>query len=359
LQLASALSPLERVPLAVDLVALEVRARRGRHLEAPLTRLAAEAHELGLPAVEARAFWLRSILQFEAGDDKGAFESSLSRIEATRYATPFELGQELAGTARCFLLLQRDITGAEKLVGQARDILGQSDDQLDVVWSEGMLAEAKGDLAAAATHTRRAVSLARRQHGYWDQCECLLQLALIELDRGDLDAARAHALELLEVAQKLGENAHGPAAQCLVALTRIARSPEPLCDAELDAFDATLPALAAASALRLLALLLNRAARLAAEAGAMTRARGYAERALRAAESVHRGNEITEARALLAELCLRSREPLLAREHLDALSAQATGPDLSARTADAIARVRALATSAGLSKGSPAVQNPM
>ncbi len=351
LHLASSLPAAERVPLAVELLALEVHARPRQSLEAPLSRLAAEAHELGLPAVEARAFFLRSVLQFSAGDDKGAFQSSLARIEATRHATPAELGQELAGTARCFLLLQRDIAAAEKFVGQAREILGEGAEQLDLVWSQAMLAEAKGDLDVAAQLTRRALSLALRQHGYWDQCECLLQLALIELDRGHFESARCYAKELLAQALKLGEGAHAPAAECLAALTHVADTPGPLDASKLDAFDETLPALVAADGQRLLALMLNRAARLAAQAGADARARRYAERAFAAAERVDRASEIALARALLAELSLRAHEPLLAREHLDALAVQAAWPDLSARSAHAVARVRALASALSAGAG--------
>jgi DNA-binding SARP family transcriptional activator len=353
LHLASSLPALERLPIAVELLALDAYAQQSHGLEASLVRLATEAHELGLPAVEARAFFLRSVLQFDAGDSKGAHQSSLSRIEATRHATPIELGQELAGTARCFLLLQRDIAGAEKFVGQARDILGESGEQLDLVWSQGMLAEAKGDLAGAAGLMRRAVLLARREDGHWEECECLLQLALIELDRGELDAAHSGAMALLEVARKLGEGAHAPVAESLAALTRVARRLEPHGRSALDAFDATLPALSAAGANRLLAIVLNRAAALALHAGAEERALRYAERALRAAERVERVNEMAEARALLAELSLRARETQLVSEHLDALSAHVGWPDLSARSAGAIERVRALASAEGALGSTP------
>ncbi len=341
---ASALPAIDRVPLAVELMSLQVHADPNRRHEAALSNLAVEARELGLGSLEARAFFLRSLIEFHVGDQRGAFESSLSRIEATRHATPEELGQELAGTARCFLMLQRDLAAAEKFLGQASDILGERNEPLDVVWSRGLLAEAKGELDAAASWLERALLLAHRQDGHFETCECLLMLALVELDRSEPGRARERAAELSEVARKLGEGGHGPAADCISALA-LAQSSHETEDGGArarEAFERTLPALREAGASRMLALVLVRAARLELLANRAEPAEHYAREALSAALRVERSSEIVEARCLLADIALARERPSAARDELEALEPYAESPDLSARSVKAFERLRSL-----------------
>lgn len=344
-QLAASLQAPQRVPLALELLSLQVLAQPRRALEPQLVALAAEARELGLPALEARAFFLRSVIDFHFGDLSGAIQSSLARLEATRFASPRELGLELAGTARCFLMVQRDISAAEKFVGQAQGILGEGE-ELDLFWSRGLLAESKGELALAVEQLERALLLTRRLDGHFEQCECLTQLLMVELDRGEHERALRRAEELAEVAAKLGESGFPAFARSAAALARAAHGGGE--ERALAAFASTLPALRAMDANRLLAWLAIRAGRLVLGTGgppsaaALERAQAFAEEALAAASRAQRLNERVEARALLAEIAGAAKqwEPL--RQHLAALAADAASPDLLARNAGLIVRAQSL-----------------
>ncbi len=345
-QLAVSLPAAQRVPLSLELVALQVLARPRRSFEPQLAALALEARELGLPAVEARAFFLRSLIDFHFGDLSGAIASSLARLEATRFASPRELGLELAGTARCFLMVQRDIAGAERFVGQAQGILGQGE-ELDLFWSQGLLAEARGELERAAEQLERALLLTRRLDGHFEQCECLSHLLLVELDRDQHARALRRAQELAEVAAKLGESGFGPFARSAAELARAALQAEAEGQLTWGAFEGTLPALRAMDANRLLARLLTRAARLqlgaAPSPAAAARAEPFAAEALAAAARVARLNESVEARALLVEIARARSQPDALQQHLAALAAAAASPDLLARNAALIARVSSAA----------------
>jgi tetratricopeptide (TPR) repeat protein len=309
--------------------------------------LAAEARELGLPALEARAFFLRSVIDFHLGDQHGAIASSLARLEATRFATPRELGLELAGTARCFLMVQRDIAAAERLILQARNLLGDGD-ELDLFWSRGLLAETQGDLEAAADLLERALLSTRRLDGHFEQCECLCQLTLVEFDRGQYERALARAEELVDVSSKLGESGFHPFARSALQLTHAALASEREGGVALAGLLAVLPALRALDANRLLAQVLIRAARLELGQGAIpsraaaARAQPFAEEALAAASRAERLNERVEARALLATIARASDQPEILRCQLAALEADAASLDLLARNSGLIARVRSL-----------------
>jgi hypothetical protein len=170
-------------------------------------------------------------------------------------------------------------------------------------------------------------------------CECLLELAWNDLDRGDHARVLEHATQLTDVAGKLGESAFLPAVACVRALVSLSEQGATAI-AELDR---SLSALHAAGASRLSSIVQNRAAQLALHAGADARARHYAELAMVDAQRVQRQSEVAAARVTLAELALRAGQPQLAHEHLGALETLSAGPDLPARTARAAARVRALA----------------
>jgi DNA-binding SARP family transcriptional activator len=339
-RLAAALPDAERVPILIELIAIEILAEPSPALEALISSLAEQARALGLAVIEARAWFLLSVLAFRAGDSRSAFESTLARIEATRHASPLEHGTELAGAARCFLLLEKNVDVAEQFVTRARALLGERCEQLDVIWSQGLLARVRGDLDAAAERIGRALFLARRQQLHWEECECLAELAWVELDRGQPERVLAHAGELAQVAEKVVESVYVPLVHCLRALARLEQGGA--LEEHLAELERTLPPLREAGASRLLSIVQNRAARGALAAGLIARARSHAEAALEAASRVERLSEIAAARATLAEIALSTREIGVARRHLEELSAYAIGPDLPERNARAITRVREL-----------------
>lgn len=324
--LAASLADEEHILALVDLAEIRVLTEPRPDLEAQLSRIAAQAHGLGMTGAEARAFFLRSVLHFRAEDPRAALDSALSRIEAARHASPAELGVELAGAARCCLLLEKNVAAAADFVAQSGRLVGDAD-VLDLSWSRGMLAYWQGDLDTAIQHLERSLLLARRQHLYWEECECLLAASAIEMDRHDLEAVGLCADALADVGGKLVDGvAYRPMADAWRALADLARQMRP----DFSSLESALGGLHDAGASRLLAVAENVAARLALRAGQQGAARRFAEDALRAAGTVERASEIVSASLVLAELELQANDPARARGYLEripALTSEAEIPE--------------------------------
>src|SRR5262249_51386817 len=146
-----------------ELLGLQVQALRGRRarpLESDLMRVAAQAQAAGLSETEARAHRFLSLLHYHVGDFAGAEESSLLHAEAGRGGAGAEAAVELAASARCFALLERDVARAEALIEEASELFGRDVPVLDVFWTRGLLRQFKGDTQNAATDLARAASLA-------------------------------------------------------------------------------------------------------------------------------------------------------------------------------------------------------
>lgn len=364
-RIAQALPDSERVSLLVEFAEIQLLAEPRPDLEAPISHLTEQARELGLAKVEARALFLQSVMQFRSEESRSALESALQRVEAARHTAPSELGIELAGAARCCLLLEKSLDLAAQLVAQAEAMLGENSEQLDLVWAQGMLAQVRGHHGEAAERMSRALRAARREHAYWEECECLTALVFLDLDQGEADCALTRVEELSTVAGKLGESSYSALARslrALIAMTRQARhrpapeappapdgveAPPPRADrGPFAAFDHSLTELGRYGANRLLAVLQNRAARMALRLGAPSSAHGYAQSALEAAQRVERLNEVVAARVTLAEVAILRHEPDLARKQLEELSSKSLGCSLSARTAQELARMQELVRSA-------------
>src|SRR5262249_50298435 len=149
-----------------------LRGEAASELESDLTRVAAAAQREGLPAVEARALYFRSVLQYQGGDSAGARRSSEQRGR-TQQRDAAQQAHELAGTALCFALLQKEMEKVETLVAEAQSILGPGVEKLEVAWTRGLLHHFHGELDLAAAQLERALALARQRHGHWEECESL------------------------------------------------------------------------------------------------------------------------------------------------------------------------------------------
>lgn len=147
-----------------------------------------------------------------------------------------------------------------------------------------MLAHVRGELQVAAQQLQRALELARARQAHWEEAECLLELGWLELERGAWQRVLEHAAALVQVAAQLDEGAYTAAAHSQMALASLTRD----AGSNFDAFEHSAQALRAADANRLLAIALNRAARLAFSGDVDERASRYAEQALAAAGIVER-----------------------------------------------------------------------
>jgi DNA-binding SARP family transcriptional activator/predicted ATPase len=338
---AQRLPPRERLPLQVELLGLQVQALRGRRagpLASELTVVIVEAQAGGLSEAEARAHRFLSLVQYESGDYAAAEESSIRHAEAGRAGARIEAATELAASARCFALLERDIPRAEALIEEAAAAFGRDAQVVDLFWTRGLLRHFNGDIETAVSDLVRAATLAARAELNWEQCCCLLRLALIELERGRPADALPWCERLASVASKMGDGYERPMAATLTALAHRALGQT----AGPEELPRALEALRAADAKSVLSTALNLCAELALEAGDLPGAETFAREALATATVVRQRSQQTIARTLLARRAAAAGDRATARDHLQAVAGDMAEPRaISARARAAVERARA------------------
>ena len=301
---AEQLAPAARIALRLEL--LQVRVLSGRWLDRAsdlhrdISRVVLEASNAGMHAEAARGFHHMSILQRESGDLPGAHHSTLRALEVSRDSDERTRGRQLAQTARCLALLQRDLVKAQAMVAEATTLLPDHGRNFDWCWADALL-HCYCDLPDGVTLLERALMLARLEEDRFGECECLIRLVQLSLDRAEPGRALAWCRELTPVAARMTEGSEGAVADALAALAEVA-SAIPESDAHLERAIARLSEIDAKG---MLAYVLASAADMDRVAGRVPQAERRAEAALAAAEIVQQRSLIASARASLADLALQ------------------------------------------------------
>ncbi len=236
----------------------------------------------------AEGEYLLSVLHQELGDLEAASQATARAATAASRMKARKRVRQLANSARCLLELGRDIPRAEELCRDARafaEAEGISD--VEVFWSQGLLAYWQGDLASAAEKLDNALALARQSEDRWRECKCLTWAAMIALERDLPAAAIEFAGDLRSLAGKVGEGAMAPLAETIRALARD----------DSDALETALASLERADDKSHLAYALNLAAEKAARNGSRCIAAELAKRAYSYADAIDNGNERALAQA--------------------------------------------------------------
>jgi hypothetical protein len=291
--------------IALRLALLQVRVLSGRWLDrasdlhGDLSRAVLEASNAGMHAEAARGFQHMSILQRESGDLRGAHDSTLRALEVARASDERTRGRQLAQTARCLALLQRDLVQAQEMVAEATSLLPDHERNFDWCWADALL-RCYRDVPDAVALLERALALARRAEDRFGESECLIRLVQLALDRAEPGRALAWCQELTPVAARMTAGSEGAVADALTALAEVA-SALPGSDAHLEGAIARLGEIDAKG---MLAYVLSSAADMDRLAGRVPQAQRRAEAALAAAEIVQQRSLMASARASLAELAL-------------------------------------------------------
>ena len=260
--------------------------------------LAERALDLGSLEHARLGYHLLAWLRWEHGGWAEARRFMVQAQLVSRGASETEQIVSIAEVARCLVLLEKDLGQAQALAleAQARGRIARVEPP--ATWAAlGMLHFRRGSFDDACVDLERAVALARAARDHREEFQCLEQLVMLELARGDLDAASARAVQLVELGARFRDGSEAPLAGGLAALVGLARGE----DAD-GALDAAAEALARADAKQRLAYLLSNAAWLDAERGAAERAVRRAGAALAAAIAVERTTEAALARAVLARV---------------------------------------------------------
>ncbi len=330
----------DRVRLEIGLLAALIFSgawvRRAPRIERDLRRAIHDARELGFHAEAAHGWRTLSVMHYDSGNLGAAHETTLQAADFSREADPLTLATQLADSARCLALLERDVERAHAMYDEARAICTHvRDEPLAVAWAGAILAAFSGDQATATARFELVLGRARSIEDRWIEYECLRQILMIEIE-SDPIPARDHGAELTAVAEKLSEGSEGAAARALGALMRMRRNPT---HSERELEDA-LEELRAVDAKGLLAYTLTHAAERDLARGLLERAELRATEALGAAKAVKRRSQVALASAVLAEVALERGDRQQAERLHEEIAGEARLDEaVSARARAAVERV--------------------
>jgi class 3 adenylate cyclase len=248
-------------------------------------------HNEAVSALHARS-WL---LQW-SNDASGASQSSLKAEEASRKADDITRCQQVANTGRCLLEVEQQISHALGLVSEAETMASTLEvDFVELEWARAHAARWKGDLDRACALMTRAVELARLRGERWREVECLMWLAMIDLERQRSLSVEQHCNEIDEIAERLA-HALPPVSAVFRVLAQFGAGRKDLS----SALDKALISLRDFDDKAHLAYALNFAAHDALTRGQYSQARIAATEALTAARAMSRTTEIVVAGSILA-----------------------------------------------------------
>jgi DNA-binding SARP family transcriptional activator len=295
----------EQLPGAAERVCLTLELREVMHTAAPVADWEAAAREYAALAEQAldhgalsharRGYFMASYVHWMHGRFANAREEILQSERVARSGSDEEHIVGIAEAARCLVMLERDLPHADAMLMEAQALAARKGMRHNAIPAAlGMLRFHENKLDESVELFKEARTLARARGDRLDEFQANEYLAMIDFERGRLDAARSHCKTLVELGDKLREGSERPFAHALDALCHYASSDDPA------PLDLALGALRAADAKHRLAYTLTRAALLDVDRGRPDAAIARATEALGYAELLDRATEILLAHAALA-----------------------------------------------------------
>jgi AAA ATPase-like protein/transcriptional activator len=298
LQAVEQLSPAERVCLTLELREIMLAAAPLENWEEAAREyavLAEQALDHGALSHARRGYYMASYVRWMHGHSSGAREQILQSERVTRGGTEQEQIVGMAEAAKCLAMLERDLTHADAMLMEAQALATRKHVRHHAIAAaRGMLRFHENQLDAAADLFEEARALARASGDRINEFQANEYLAMIEIERGRPQSARAHCAVLMELGEKLREGSERPFARSLDALCEYAIADEPA------PLEAALEDLRSADAKYRLSYILTRAALVDLERQRPQAAIERASEALACAEALDRATEIMLAHFVLA-----------------------------------------------------------
>jgi DNA-binding SARP family transcriptional activator len=341
LQHVGQLAPELALRLRLGLLAVQVHSnqwlRRAHELDAELLRVVSAAERLGMHAEVSRAFYLMSFLGHELGDPARAGARTLQAAHAVRSADAATAQMQLANTACCLALIERDLVHADCLLREAQE-LGpprSARASFELCMGIGLLAAFRGEAPVAQASLEQAAEWAARLSDNWRQCMALTRLVRLALESSRPQEAVARCAELAPLVAELSEGSERPFVAALDALARIELGER----GAPERADSAIGMLRAIDSKAQLAYVLSASAEHDVAAGRTVAAERRAREAFAAARAVDHRSEMAVARSLLARIAVAAGAHGEAREHVQACDADRGAPlVLSARARLAVLR---------------------
>ena len=315
---AEQLPPAARVRLTLELREVMLAAAPlddWRSAAQEYASLAEQALDHGALAHARRGYYMASYVHWMHGQTRGAREEILQSERVTRGAGDEEHIVGMAEAARCLAMLERDLTHADAMLMEAQALASRKHLSHHAIPAAlGMLRFHENRLDEAAELFKEARTLARSSGDRISEFQAHEYLAMMEIERGRPQAARAHCKVLIDLGERLREGSERPFAYALDALCEYAIADD------AGPLESALAQLRAADAKHRLAFTLTRAARLDLERQRPDLAIAHASEALSCAEALDRPTEIVLAHVVLAQARRSTSDLAGYRMHVAALA---------------------------------------
>jgi predicted ATPase len=315
LRLVEELPDPERVKLRIELEQISLGARWPEDPDAESTRieaLAEEALDARCPEHARLAFTLVSTLRWHEGALGDAHRLSLRAELASRGTDDHNRAIGIAETARCLVILERDLAQAEALLLEARALTERSGETTWAVFDGvGLLRLHAGALDEAKAAFGEAWAIAKERGDRLQEFMALEHLVMVSIHRRDPEEACQHAKELAAIGEKLREGSERPLGRAMLALCRYQKG-------EADhraALEAALQELRDVDAKQRLAFILTQAAAIESERGDLESAAARAAEAEAIGAILQQPSESALARAVLLRIARERGDQAAIREH--------------------------------------------
>jgi DNA-binding SARP family transcriptional activator/predicted ATPase len=315
LRLVEELPDPERVKLRIELEQISLGARWPEDPDAESTRieaLAEEALDARCPEHARLAFTLVSTLRWHEGALGDAHRLSLRAELASRGTDDHNRAIGIAETARCLVILERDLAQAEALLLEARALTERSGETTWAVFDGvGLLRLHAGALDEAKAAFGEAWAIAKERGDRLQEFMALEHLVMVSIHRRDPEEACQHAKELAAIGEKLREGSERPLGRAMLALCRYQKG-------EADhraALEAALQELRDVDAKQRLAFVLTQAAAIESERGELESAAARAAEAEAIGAILQQPSESALARAVLLRIARERGDQAAIREH--------------------------------------------
>jgi len=297
LQLAAMLPDAERVCAEVDLhdILLAAGPLADRDGAARTYAMLAErALDHGALAHARLGYQMAAYVRWTQGQWKAAREQSLQAARVVRGGQEEAQIVGMAETAKCLVMIERDISRADALLMEASALAERSGFSHHAIAAGlGMLRFHENRLEEAEELFREARALCKSAGDRLSEYQANEYLIMLDLQRGRLAEARERCQELIVLGDKLREGSEEPFARAIRGLCNYA------IDDDQAGLQSALADLRVADAKHRLAYILTRAALIDSERGRSQVATERASEALGYAEVLERATEMLIANAVL------------------------------------------------------------
>jgi hypothetical protein len=305
LQLAESLRDAEQVCVEIDLHdILLAAAPLDKAAPRKYTELAEKALDHGALAHARLGYHMAAYVRWALGHWSAAREQTLQAVRAVRGGRSGGGAHDeaqivgMAETAKCLVMIERDIPQADAMLAEASVLAARSGIRHHAIAAGlGMLRFHEDRLDEAAELFRDARTLCKSAGDRVSEYQANEYLVMVDLQRGRLTDASDRSRELLVLGDKLREGSEEPFARALAALCDYATNDDDF------SLEVALGDLRVADAKHRLACVLTRAALIDCQRGRAEPAKRRAAEALSYATLLERATEMLLANAVLAHDC--------------------------------------------------------